>query len=266
MMVRLSILSKITKLITLLCLLAVIQAQNGEIIPLSQKVGLTLDAEENLFYNVYTDIDGFESAQFYEMSPKTVIARITYVQYSQQKTSKRKYTMMEFLKIKEMVDLQPHITAEDRKLVHENLTYLQTDDILEGIEEDQFVTIHHRSGRRIRGTLKTYSDKMITIQTPFSLENIPIWNMESISYRESINNRSSWKFPLYAFSALAGLTLAEGWNEQTRPYIDSVWHYRFLGAMAGLLAGSEVFQTFNVLTSPKTYFALTSEEMDRLKE
>ena len=126
MMVRLSILSKITKLITHFCLLAVIQAQNGEIIPLSQKVGLTLDAEENLFYNVYTDIDGFESAQFYEMSPKTVIARITYVQYSQQKTSKRKYTMMEFLKIKEMVDLQPHITAEDRKLVHENLTYLQT--------------------------------------------------------------------------------------------------------------------------------------------
>ena len=58
-MVRLSILSKITKLITLFCLLAVIQAQNGEIIPLSQKVGLTLDAEENLFYSVFTDIDGF---------------------------------------------------------------------------------------------------------------------------------------------------------------------------------------------------------------
>jgi len=36
--------------------------------------------------------------------------------------------------------------------------------------------------------------------------------------------------------------------------------------MAGLLAGSEAFQTFNVLTSPKTFFALTPEEMDRLKE
>ena len=71
-----------------------LNGQDGEIIPLSQKVGLTLDAEENLFYNVFTDIDGFESAQFYEMSPRTVIARITFVQYSQQKTSKRKHEII----------------------------------------------------------------------------------------------------------------------------------------------------------------------------
>ena len=77
--------------------------------------------------------------------------------------------------------------------------------------------------------------------------------MESISYREGIKNHRGWKLPLYAFSSLAGLILAESWNEQTRPNIDSVWHYRFLGSMAGLLAGSEAFQTFNVLTSPKTF-------------
>ena len=266
MMVKSSILLKTAKFILTVFFGAIIFGQEGEIIPLSQKVGLTLDAEENLFYNVYSDIDGFESAQFYEVSIKTVIARITYVQYAQQKTSKRKYTMMEFLRMKEAVDVQPFITAEDRRMVKENLTYLQTDEILDGIQEDQYVTIHHRSGRRIRGTLKKYSDKMLAIQTPVSLEKIPIWDMESISYRESIKNRSSWEYPLYAFSALAGLALAEGWNEQTRPYIDSIWHYRFLGAMSGLLAGSEAFQTFNVLTSPKIIFALTPEEMDSLKE
>lgn len=265
-MVKLSHLLKIVKFILPVIFCSIISGQEGEIIPLSQKVGLTLDAEENLFYNVISDIDGFESAQFYEVSTQTVIARISYVQYSQLKTSKRKYKMMEFLRMKEAVDVQPEITEEDRKLVHENLTYLQTDDILNEIQADQYVTIHHRSGRRIRGTLKSYGEKMIIIQTPVSLEQIPIWNMESISYREGIKNRSNWKFPSYAFSALAGLILAESWNEQTRPYIDSVWHYRFLGSMAGLLVGSEAFQTFNVLTSPKTFFALTPEEMDRLKE
>ncbi len=265
-MVKLSHLLKIAKFLIPAIFCSIISGQDGEIIPLSQKVGLTLDAEENLFYNVISDIDGFESAQFYEMSTHTVIARISYVQYSQQKISKRKYKMMEFLRMKEAVDVQPEITAEDRKLLYENLTYLQTDDILSEIQEDQYVTIHHRSGRRIRGTLKLYGEKMLTIQTPISLEQIPIWDMESISYREGIKNRSGWKLPLYAFSALAGLILAESWNEQTRPYIDSVWHYRFLGSMAGLLAGSEAFQTFNVLTSPKTFFALTPEEMDRLKE
>ena len=265
-MVKSSTLLKIVNFILPAFFCAIIYGQKGEIIPLSQKVGLTLDAEENLFYSVFTDIDGFESAQFYELNIKTVIASITYVQYSQQKTSRRKYKMIEFLQMKETVDLQPEITAEDRRMANENLTYLRTDEILNGIHEDQFVTIQHRSGRRLGGTLKKYADKMLSIQTPVSLEEIPIWDMESISYREAIKNRSSWKFPLYAFSALAGLALAEGWNEQTRPYIDSVWHYRFLGAMAGLLAGSEAFQTFNVLTSPKTFFALTPEDMDRLKE
>ena len=103
-------------------------AQNGDIIPLSQKVGTVLDAEENLFYKVY-DIEGFESAQFYEISLRTVIARITIVEYSQQKLSKRKYSMMEFLRMKEAVDVQPFITDEDRRLVKENLTYLETKNI-----------------------------------------------------------------------------------------------------------------------------------------
>jgi len=90
-MVKSSILLKTAKFILTAFFGAIIFGQKGEIIPLSQKVGLTLDAEENLFYNVYSDIDGFESAQFYEVSIKTVITKITYVQYAQQKTSKRKY-------------------------------------------------------------------------------------------------------------------------------------------------------------------------------
>jgi small nuclear ribonucleoprotein (snRNP)-like protein len=240
-------------------------AQNGEIIPLSQKVGTVLDAEENLFYQVY-DIDGFESAQFYEISLRTVVAKITFVEYSQQKISKRKYSMMEFLRMKEAVDVQPWITEEDRKLVKENLTYLETNNILNSIRENQYVVIKHRSGRKIRGTLINYDDKELIIQTAISVEKIPIWDMESISYRESFKIRSDWKYPLFAFSALAGLALAEGWNEQTRPAIDSVWYNRFLGSVAGMLAGIEVFQTFNILTSPKTFFALTPEEMDRLRD
>jgi len=51
MMVKLSNSLKIIKFILPVCFLAIVFGQDGEIIPLSQKVGLTLDAEENLFYN-----------------------------------------------------------------------------------------------------------------------------------------------------------------------------------------------------------------------
>jgi len=239
-------------------------AQNGEIIPLSQKVGTVLDAEENLFYHVY-NIEGFKSAQFYEVSLHTVIVKITYVEYSRQKTSKRKYSMKEFLNMKAQVDIQPEITAKDRRMVQENLAYLVTNDILSSIPKNQFVIIKHRSGRRIKGTLKSYEDKKLLIQTVVSAEIIPIWDMESISYRKSFKYRSEWKYPLFGFSALGGLFLAEIWNRQTRPNIDQIWHNRFLGAAVGTLAGIEVFNTFNILSSPKTFFALTPEEMDRLR-
>ena len=57
MMVKSSILLKTAKFILTVFFGAIIFGQEGEIIPLSQKVGLTLDAEENLFYNVYSDIE-----------------------------------------------------------------------------------------------------------------------------------------------------------------------------------------------------------------
>ncbi len=264
MMVRLLILSNQIKYLLLFSLSAVLLAQKGEIIPLSQKVGTVLDAEENLFYQLY-DIDGFESAQFYEVSLRSVIAKITFVEYSQRKVSKRKYSIMEFLRLKEKVDVQPFITDEDRRAMRENLTYLETNAILENVVENQFVVIKHRSGRTIKGTFLHYKDRELFIQTAISLEKIPVWDMESIKYRKSLKMRTDWKYPLFAFSALAGLTLAEGWNIQTRPDLDSIWYNRFLGTVGGTLAGMEVFQTFNILTSPKTFFALTPEEMNRLR-
>jgi len=48
-------------------ILAVLSAQTPDIIPLSKKVGLTVDAEENVFFRIFPDIEGFYSAQFYDV-------------------------------------------------------------------------------------------------------------------------------------------------------------------------------------------------------
>lgn len=266
MMVRSSNLFQVRILFTILLFLTILFSQEGEIIPLSQKVGMTLDAEENLFYQVFTDINGFENAQFYELNPHTILINISFVEFSQQKTAKRKIPMIDFLKMKEHVDLQSTITDQDRKNIHLNLTYLDTDQILSHIKPDQFVKVAHRSGRTIRGTLKSYGDKMIHIQTPVALESIPIWDMSAISYRENFIEKKNWKLPIYGLTALFAVSMAEVWNEQTRPENEYIWHFRFLGSVLGLLAGSEVYRTVNVLISPKTLFSLTPEEMNKLKE
>ena len=48
-MVKLSHLLKIANFLFPAIFCSIVSGQDGEIIPLSQKVGLTLDAEENLF-------------------------------------------------------------------------------------------------------------------------------------------------------------------------------------------------------------------------
>ena len=50
----------------------IILAQNSEIVQLTKHIGFTLDAEENKYYEVFTDIPNFESAQFFQINADTV--------------------------------------------------------------------------------------------------------------------------------------------------------------------------------------------------
>ena len=240
-------------------------AQTPDIIPLSKKVGLTVDAEENVFFRIFPDIDGFYSAQFYDAGKNKIIIQIVFIEFSQRSVRRRSLTMREFIQLQQHVDVQPHITNHDRESISKNLTYLTTINILESISQDQFIIIKHRTGKKVRGALIGVEKRQLSIQTPISVEKIPIWDMASITYRKNIRELPKLKGFLYALSALGGVILAELWNEQTRPRIDQVWHFRFIGTVLGMLVGSETYEAVNIISSPKTFFALTPEEMDKLK-
>ena len=105
---------------------AFIHAQTPDIIPLSKKVGLTVDAEENIFYRIFNDIDGFYSAQFYDVGKNKIVVQIVFVDFSQKSVSRRSMTTEEFIDLKHHVDAQPYITDIDRQAISENLTYLTT--------------------------------------------------------------------------------------------------------------------------------------------
>ena len=246
-------------------LLCILSAQTPDIIPLSKKVGLTVDAEENVFFRIFPDIDGFYSAQFYEAGKNKIIIQIVFIDFSQRSVRRRSLTMREFIELQHHVDVQPPITDRDREGIRKNLTYLTTVNILESIPPDQFIIIKHRTGKKIRGALIGLEKRQLSIQTPISVETIPIWDMASITYRKKIRELPKLKGFLYALSALGGVILAEVWNEQTRPRIDQVWHFRFIGTVLGILTGAETYQAVNIISSPKTFFALTPEEMDKLK-
>ena len=254
-----------TFFLSCILILAALSAQTPDIIPLSKKVGLTVDAEENVFFRIFPDIDGFYSAQFYDAGNNKIIIQIVFVEFSQRSVRRRSLTMREFIELQQHVDLQPYITTHDREGISNNLTYLTTMNILESIPPDQFIIIKHRTGKKVRGALIGVEKRQLTIQTPISVEKMPIWDMASITYRKNIRELPKLKGFLYALSALGGVILAELWNEQTRPRIDQVWHFRFLGTVLGMLVGAETYEAVNIISSPKTFLALTPEEMDKLK-
>ncbi len=241
-------------------------AQQGEIIPLSAKVGTVIDAEENAFYNIFPEIKGFESAQFYQVRPNRIVARIVFVEYTNKRITRKAFTLRQFTELQNSVNRFPMITDKDRKALGENFSYLETVAVLESIPLNQYVSVKHRNGKRITGTLLSFDGKWLEIQTPVSIVSLPIWNLERISYRQKLVKHPRWKPVIFIMCAATGLGLSEIWNVQTNPRIEMVWHFRFLGTVLGLLAASEVMNSVDILATPKQVFALTPAEMDRLKK
>lgn len=240
-------------------------AQDGEVISLTKHIGHTLDTEENLYYKVFTDIPNFNNAQFYQVEPNRIVVRISFIQYTKSKISKRAFSLKKFTDLQIKLNKLPQITDKIRDSFRDNLTYLRTKEVLENITTGQFVSVKTRSNKWVKGTLLSFKKNTLQLQTPFSIKKIPITQMERINYREKIINRPNWKIYFYGIAAFMGFTLMETWNHQTSPEWTVKWHNRFSGAIFGLVAGSEVYDTSMILLSKKTQFALTPEELDKLK-
>ena len=242
----------------------IIHAQNSEIVQLTKHIGFTLDAEENKYYEVFTDIPNFESAQFFQINTDTVQSRISYLEFTRKKISIKNFTTKSFVDLQIRLSKKSPITDEIRDSYRKNLTYLRTKDILANIPKGQFVEVNHINGKKIKGTLISFNKDRLFIQTPMSVKMIKMTSMERITYRNKIIDRPEWQKFIYSGAALLGLMMMELWNRQTDPIWAYRWHNRFFGATLGLLAGAELYDTSMIIMTEKTKFGLSSSELEKL--
>ena len=231
---------------------------------MSKHIGHTLDAEENLYYNVFSNVPNFNNAQFFQVKPNRIIARISYLDYTKIKIAKKSYNLKKFTNLQISINKKPRITDKIRASFADNLTYLRTKEVLENIPAGQFVSVKTRSNKWVKGTLLSFKKNTLSLQTPISIKKIPMTQMELINYREKIIDRQDWKIYIYGIAAIIGFTLMETWNIQTTPEWGVKWHNRFSGAIFGLIAGAEVYDTSMILLSKKSQFELTAKELDQL--
>tara|TARA_Y100001934_G_C12348073_1_gene773929 strand:- start:125 stop:919 length:795 start_codon:yes stop_codon:yes gene_type:complete len=242
----------------------IILAQNSEIVQLTKQIGFTLDAEENKYYEVFTDIPNFESAQFFQINADTVQSRISYLEFTRKKISIKNFTVKSFVDLQIRLSKKSPITDEIRDSYRKNLTYLRTKDILANIPKGQFVEVNHINGKKVKGTLISFNKDRLFIQTPMSVKMIKMTSMERITYRNKIIDRPEWQKFIYSGAALLGLMMMELWNRQTDPIWAYRWHNRFFGATLGLLAGAELYDTSMIIMTKKTKFGLSSSELEKL--
>ena len=244
----------------------IIPSQKGEIIPLSRKVGTTVDAEEREILGLFPDIDGFESAQFFMLSDDRYFAKIVYLDHTRPRTMKRHYTWRQLHRLKYRAGSHPEITEEMRAEHRYKLSYLSVHEMLERIPPSTFCTIRHTSGRRITGTFVDYRDRTIYFQSPTRRIQFPVTQIESISYRPFVDDGNVVKKVVsFLLGAGMGYAVGELWNLQSRPAADVAWNNRFTGLILGLVSGGQMFEAVSIITSPKKFIAFTPEEVAKMK-
>lgn len=260
-MERLSDLLKVRSTIPVLVVLlsAGLYCQDWEIIPLSKKVGVVLDAEENQFYSVYPDIKGFESAQYYQLDENTISVRIVFINRGITKTSNRKMSLKSFIALQNTINSMKEITEKDREILRSDLLYLQIDRILSTIPAGRYVIISRITGWKVRGTLSGYDSKELVLNTMLRKKSVPITNLETISIRHEVKARPKLKWVVPAGLGAVGFTFAGIIVSEKDIGTDRETYTRFAGATLALAATGTVIEAIQAFLTPMETYDLETK-------
>ena len=253
------------KIIVFLLLFITKAASQSEIIILSPRVGTIIDIHENRFYRAFPKVRNFISAQIYSTSDLGYKVRFVVNRRGKRKTYERKMSLKKFTRFQNKVNAQPELTKEAREIMYAGMDFLRAAQIIKDLPKPQYVKIVHNNNKRLRGTLLSFEDNIISIQTPRAVENVNLDYVELISYRLSDNEFLGLKPYIYALSGTMGLNMAKLYNSQRSPRLDESWYYRFYGITAGLIFSGELYEALSTILTPAETFILSQKKYEKNK-
>ena len=234
-----------------------------EVVILSPRVGTLIDIHENRFYRIFPKVRNFISAQVYSTSFTGYKVRIVVNRKGKEKTYEKKMSLKQFTRFQNKINAQPEFTDEARAIMYAGMDFLRASDILNDLQKPQFVKIVDNKNMRLNGTLVSFENNLIYVQTPREIEQINLNNVKRISYRLYSNEFLRLKSYIYVASGAMGLNVASIYNSQRSPRLDESWYYRFYGIVMGLLFSSELYEALATLLTPSETFILSQEEYEK---
>ena len=253
------------KIIIFLLIFVSKSISQNEVVILSPRVGTIIDVHENIFYRVFPKVRNFISAQIYFSSDVRYKVRFVVNRKGKRKIFEKKMSLRQFVRFQNKVNAQPEFTEKAREIMYAGMDFLRAAEIIKDLPKPQYVKVVHSNNKRLRGTLISFENNTISIQTPRTVENINLDYVELISYRLSDNEFLGLKPYIYALSGTIGLSMAKLYNNQRSPRLDESWYYRFYGITAGLIFSGELYEALSTVLTPTETFILSQEEYEQNK-
>ena len=237
----------------------------NEIVALSPRVGTIIDIHENRFYNIFPKVRNYFSAQIYMTSDLKYKVRFVVNRKGKRKTYEKKMSLKQFTRFQNNVNAQPVFTEEAREIMYAGMDFLRAAEIIDDLPKPQYVKVIHNDNKSLKGTLISFENNIMSVQTARSVEKINLDYVELLSYRLSDNEFLGLKPYIYALSGALGLKMATLYNSQRSPRLDESWYYRFYGITAGLIFSSELYEALSTILTPTETFILSQEKYEKNK-
>ena len=251
-------------IIIIICLMSKCLSQS-EVTILSPRVGTIIDIHENRFYKIFPKVKNFISAQIFLVTDTKYKVRFVTKKKGGRKDFERNMSIKQFVKFQNLVNSQPEFTQEEREIMYAGMDFLRAKEIISDLQKPQFVKIIHSNSKKLKGTLVSFNNDVVQIQTPNNIEHVDLDNIELISYRFSTNEFLVLKPYIYALSGLMGLGISSLYNNQRNTRLDESWYYRFYGITMGLIFSGELYEALSTLLTPTETFILSQERYEQNK-
>ncbi len=212
-------------------------AQTGEVVPLSSKVGLTIDAEENRYYQIFPDVGGFESAQVFDEGNNRYAVRIVWLDHNRRRVTQRQLTLRQFIELQNRIGSTAGSPKVDHSRESKNLIAVNTIK-LSDIRPGEYILVIPVKGRRMVGTVTSSDGNHLLMETMWGERKISADRIAAVVIVEGDYEETYlWKVS-YAGTGLLGMALVEMGNRWGGITGDRKWYNRFLGLSVGLGVGA----------------------------
>ena len=232
--------------IAILSLLHSAISHGEEVLVLHSDIGAVVDLEERIHYDLFPEISGFVSAQFYKVSDDLIEARIQYMTPGGIDVKIQNLRPYELYLLSKSIQSEPPLTDEKRREIQKKFQPLFYDRFLAEVPENSICFIKIQDGRRIKGLFYKATRKDIQLWSEGQVISVPL---------DVTMNMKYWKkhetYPLVYISSLIGATiLCALTTEVINTQEDNPWFNRFLGASIGIVVGYKTAPMVNNMFIP----------------